>query len=104
MSTQAVAAPYRRPRVPRVLGPLAGILGAFLGLAFGLSGPGGLLYLVQRLGGPTLAFAFVAGLAALGFGRRRGWPLVALKDCGTTAVVLFLLGAATGIAIAAVGA
>lgn len=102
--------PFRRQRMLLALGPLAGTLGALLGVAFGIDGPRGLLLWNEIPPGdrvPMLAtasfFASLLTLVALGVGRDRGRPLHALKACATIAAVHFFPWLFVGHLIAAMG-
>ena len=94
--TADASSPFRRRRVLLVLGPLAGTLGAFAGLAAGLDGPSSLGDLsfddLCRLG---LAFYLTSSLLTVGttaLGSSREQPFHALKACGALAVAHVLPG------------
>ena len=86
----------RRTRVLLALGPLAGTLGAFVGVAIVLDDPSSLGCLtfdaLCRLG---LAFSFTSSLLTLGtaaVSSSREKPFHALKACGALAVAHVIPG------------
>lgn len=107
---KAPSSPFRRKRLLLALGPVAGTLGAWVGVAFGIDGPRGLLLLSEIPPGdrvPLLAtasfFASLLTLVALGVGRDRGRPLHAIKASSTIAVVHFFPWLLVGFLIASMG-
>ncbi len=101
---------FRRTRVLLALGPLAGTLGAFLGVAVGIDGLSGLSTMAEAswsdLRGLAITFYSLGGLVTLfvaGHGCSRDRPFHALKACAALAVVLFFPGVGMGIAIAGAG-
>ena len=88
--------PFRRTRVLLALGPLAGTLGAFAGVAIVLDVPSSLGHLsFDKLYGLGLAFYLTSSLLTLGtaaLGSSRDRPFHALKACGALAVAHVLPG------------
>ncbi|HEX7898450.1 MAG TPA: hypothetical protein VF950_11865 [Planctomycetota bacterium] len=108
MSADAdTASPFRRRRVLLVLGPLAGTLGAFVGVAAGLDGLSSLGQLSSEgLCATGAAFSFLATFATLAvieIGWLRGRPCHALKACGALAFMHFFPGMLMGKVIAGMG-
>ena len=101
------SSPFRRRRVLLTLTPIAGALGAFLGIGLGL---GDILRLgwlpPEDLSGLSAAAYFLAGLITLvilAHGSERGRPIHALKASGAVALALALPGYPLGVAISSMG-
>ena len=99
--------PFRRRRVLLTLAPIAGVLGALIGIGLGLGDISRLGWLpLKDLGGLSAAACFLASLitlAILAHGAERGRPIHALKASGGMAIALALLGYPVGVAITSMG-
>ena len=102
---------WRRRRVLLLVAPLAGTLGATLGLAFGLDGLRGLRLLIEHVFAPQLQDLLLANslaaslltLGTVGLGGLRTRPFHALKAGACIASALLFPGMLMGICLAASG-
>lgn len=111
MGADPTPSAWRRRRVLLLVAPLAGTLGATLGVAFGLDGPGGLPLLIEHVFDPRIQdllltnslAASLLTLGTVGLGGLRTRPFHALKAGACIASALLFPGMLLGVCLAASG-